>query len=56
MPSKRSRVHPQFQTKHRVGTRRLAGELVQDVTGAPLSARPYIEYLESKFSAIYGLD
>jgi len=40
---------------HRVGRRRTAGQLIQDVTGEPLSARPYIEYLETKFAGIYRL-
>jgi carboxypeptidase Taq len=39
---------------HRVGHRRLAHELIADVTGRELQAQPYIEYLESKFSDIYG--
>ncbi len=40
---------------HRVGRRRTAGQLIQDVTGEPLSARPYIEYLETKYAGIYRL-
>ncbi len=40
---------------HRPGKRRLPGQLVQDITGRPLSARPFIEYLETKFGEIYRL-
>lgn len=40
---------------HRVGRRRTATELVQDVTGKPLSADPYLQYLEHKFGLLYGL-
>jgi carboxypeptidase Taq len=39
---------------HRVGRRQSARELVQSVTGSPLSAKPFLEYLEKKYSAIYG--
>lgn len=40
---------------HHVGRRRTAGEIVQDVTGRPPEAGPYIAYLESKYGALYGL-
>lgn len=32
-----------------------AGELVQHITGSSLNARPFLAYLEQKYSAIYGL-
>ncbi|MBN1868428.1 carboxypeptidase M32 [Candidatus Sumerlaeota bacterium] len=40
---------------HRVGLRRLAGELCTDITGRPLEAEPYVRYLETKFGQIYRL-
>jgi carboxypeptidase Taq len=40
---------------HRVGRRRLAEELVRDVTGKALTAEPYVAYLKAKFGAIYAL-
>jgi carboxypeptidase Taq len=40
---------------HRVGLRRLAGELCTEVTGRPLEADSYIRYLDNKFSEIYRL-
>ncbi len=40
---------------HRHGQRYRAGELVQVVTGAPLSIDPFMTYVRTKFSAIYGL-
>lgn len=40
---------------HRVGTRRLAKELVHDITGQALSAQPFVQYLETKYRAIYRL-
>ena len=40
---------------HRVGTRRLAKELVRDITGQNLSAQPFIQYLKTKYGAIYRL-
>ncbi|MFP4380515.1 MAG: carboxypeptidase M32 [Candidatus Sumerlaeia bacterium] len=40
---------------HRVGNRRLADELVEDITGRAPEAKPYMEYIEKKFGAIYGI-
>ena len=40
---------------HRHGRARTADEIVQSATGAPLSPKPYIAYLRTKFGAIYGL-
>lgn len=41
---------------HQVGQRRLAPELVQDITGKPLSAQPFILYLKEKYTALYGIE
>lgn len=32
-----------------------AGELVQRVTGSALDAKPFLRYLDRKYSALYGL-
>ncbi len=40
---------------HLVGRRRTAPELIMDITGKELSAEPFLDYLESKYSAIYSL-
>ena len=40
---------------HARGSRLTAGELVQEVTGEPLQARYFTEYLEGKFGALYEL-
>lgn len=42
------------ETIHRHGSRYPAAELVQRVTGAPLSHRPLMDYLERKFGEVYG--
>ena len=39
---------------HRHGQRYRAGELVQVVTGKPLTHGPFIEYLTAKFKPLYG--
>ncbi len=44
------------QKIHRVGRRRTADELVEDVTGHPLSAEPFLDYLDKKYSRIYKLN
>lgn len=44
------------QKIHRHGRKFTMGELVQRVTGGPLSAEPYLEYLRRKYQSIYGLD
>ncbi|MBT4359359.1 MAG: carboxypeptidase M32 [Candidatus Marinimicrobia bacterium] len=41
---------------HSVGRGRKAEELVQEVTGQALSAQPFMDYLESKYKAIYSID
>jgi len=40
---------------HQLGRRKTAPQLIQDLTGAPLSAEPFMDYLEAKFSEIYNL-
>ena len=40
---------------HGYGSKYLPGELVVKATGEPLSSRPYLAYLKSKFAGIYGL-
>jgi carboxypeptidase Taq len=40
---------------HRHGQRYRAGELVQVVTGRPLSPQPFLEYLNAKFRPLYGI-
>ncbi|MFH1852985.1 MAG: carboxypeptidase M32, partial [Candidatus Neomarinimicrobiota bacterium] len=40
---------------HRVGRRRTAGELIVDITGEKLSAEPFMDYLETKYKAVYSL-
>ncbi len=40
---------------HKIGRRQTASELIVNLTGAPLSAGPFMDYLEEKFSAIYNL-
>jgi carboxypeptidase Taq len=43
------------QNIHRHGQRYRPGELVEVVTGRPLSHVPYIEYLHAKYKPLYGL-
>ncbi len=40
---------------HEVGRRKTASELILDLTGNSLSASPFMDYLENKFSEIYNL-
>jgi len=40
---------------HRQGTRYRPDELVEVVTGKPLSHRPFVEYLKAKFGPLYGI-
>ena len=40
---------------HRQGMRCRANELCEKVTGLPLSTGPFMEYVNTKFKAIYGL-
>ena len=35
---------------HRVGRRKTAGELIEKISGAPLSAEPFMRYLETKYA------
>ena len=32
-----------------------AGELIQRITGSALDAKPFLRYLDRKYSALYGL-
>lgn len=38
---------------HRVGRRRLPGQLIEDISGRPLEAAPYLEYLRTKYGSLY---
>ncbi len=40
---------------HRLGRLKTAGELIQDLTGRPLSAQPFIQYLQAKYERLYAL-
>jgi carboxypeptidase Taq len=40
---------------HRHGRQYTAGELCERATGSPLSADPFIRYVEGKFAPLYGL-
>lgn len=40
---------------HQHGMRYRAGELVQVVTGRPLSHQPFVDYLNAKFKPLYGV-
>ena len=40
---------------HRVGRRRLANDLIADITGSPLSSEPFIAYLTKKYGALYRI-
>lgn len=40
---------------HRHGRGKLPQELLVDITGHPLQVSPYIEYLQTKYSDLYGL-
>ncbi len=40
---------------HQYGSQYLPNDLIQRATGQPLTAKPYLNYLQSKFSAVYDL-
>lgn len=40
---------------HRKGMRYFAEELIEDLTGQPLSAEPFLDYLETKYAGVYNL-
>lgn len=40
---------------HHHGRRYRADELVERVTGRPLSIKPFVAYINSKFAEVYGL-
>ena len=58
-PFGRGDFHPLLdwlrQNIHRHGQRWSAAELVQRVTGRPLSAKPLVDYLRAKLEPLYGL-
>jgi carboxypeptidase Taq len=43
------------QHVHRVGRRRLGPQIVEDATGRPPDAEPYLRYLEKKYGELYSL-
>ncbi len=40
---------------HRVGRAKTANELVRELTGGPLSAKPFINYLAQKYGELYSI-
>ena len=40
---------------HRFGRRKLARELIEDISGRALENGPYLAYLERKYGALYGI-
>ncbi|MBA3946988.1 MAG: carboxypeptidase M32 [Herpetosiphonaceae bacterium] len=40
---------------HQYGAMELPNDLIQRATGEPLTAKPYLNYLKTKFTALYGL-
>ena len=40
---------------HRHGRRKLANEIIKDVTGQEPASTAYLRYLSDKYSALYGL-
>jgi len=40
---------------HRHGQRYRANVLCERITGRPLSHKPFIEYLRSKYAPLYGI-
>ena len=40
---------------HRKGRSRTAEELIREISGQPLSAKPFINYLEQKYGDLYGI-
>ncbi|MBP8291647.1 MAG: carboxypeptidase M32, partial [Caldilineaceae bacterium] len=43
------------QNIYQHGSKFTASELLERVTGGPLSLAPYLHYLNTKYGAIYGL-
>jgi len=41
---------------HSIGRGRKAEELVQELTGQPLSAQPFMDYLETKYKQLYSIE
>ncbi len=48
-------LHWLQENVHRDGAKFEPTELLEAVTGSPLTAQPYLSYLESKFGEIYNL-
>jgi carboxypeptidase Taq len=40
---------------HRLGRQYLPGQLIERITGKPLSHEPLVEHLKAKFGPLYGL-
>ncbi len=40
---------------HEIGRRKTAAELILSLTGQPLSAEPFMDYLENKYTEVYNL-
>lgn len=40
---------------HQKGRSRTADELIREISGQPLSAKPFINYLEQKYGELYGI-
>ena len=40
---------------HKHGRARTADEIVLHATGQPLSTSPFVDYLKSKYGALYGI-
>jgi carboxypeptidase Taq len=40
---------------HSKGRRLFVEELIREITGSPLSAKPFLDYLETKYRDIYGI-
>lgn len=41
---------------HQYGSSKTAGELAMDITGEPLNAKYFVDYLNSKYKTVYKLD
>ncbi len=40
---------------HQVGRSKTAEEITRELTGEPLSAKPFVDYLEQKYGSLYGV-
>ena len=41
---------------HRVGRRKRAPQLIEEITGTPPESAPFLRYLEQKYGELYGID